>query len=129
MKNRFLAVSAAMLFVFAAGGELLHAQQSLSAQIPFEFKVGDRSLPAGAYRIEVKSGSQTLYLTNKSSGDQIAVPYLSRISSRADVKSGVVFDKDNGASYLSEVYLGGGDGYYLKGAPGDHSHTALKGTN
>ncbi len=39
------------------------------------------------------------------------------------------FDKTGDKCYLSEIHLSDSDGYFLQGAPGQHTHTKVKATH
>ena len=56
---RFLTLSSIVIAAGAAGATA-HAQ-SLRADVPFEFKVGDQTMPAGSYKVtRLKSESTTV---------------------------------------------------------------------
>ena len=52
MKKQALAVAVALLLSAIASGVCYAQQPTLAVHIPFAFQVGDKTLPAGEYRIE-----------------------------------------------------------------------------
>ncbi len=96
----------------------------VTATVKFPFQVGKESLPAGKYRIYAVDSR--LMIRNVDTGRVINVTYLTRLSSR-EGGSQVVFDRDAGTFFLSEIYLPGTDGYHLQGAPGKHTHVKVEG--
>ncbi|MFY9530761.1 MAG: hypothetical protein WAR24_17810, partial [Candidatus Acidiferrales bacterium] len=52
MKKQALAVAVALLLSAIASGVCYAQQPTLAVHMPFAFQVGDKTLPAGEYRIE-----------------------------------------------------------------------------
>ena len=99
----------------------------LKANVGFAFTAGDKSFPAGSYEFAVDSETVVLKITSKADGKSVAVPTLTRLSARSDIKQPIlVFDRAGEKSYLTELYVEGEDGYYLKGAPGKHQHVQVE---
>jgi len=125
MKKHLLAGSFMALFVLSMSGKALYAQ-SVTVDVPFEFKAGNKDFAAGSYKIQpMKQSPNTLSFRNMKTGDTTLVPFVTRLSPRDPSKGTAVFDKQSNQSYLSEVYLPGLDGFHLQGAPGEHTHAVL----
>jgi hypothetical protein len=57
MKKNLLILIAALIFVNALAANNVSAQslKFISAEVPFDFQIGDKIFPAGAYRLETMS--------------------------------------------------------------------------
>ena len=112
MKRIITNVSSLMVvaLLFTAAG---YAQRVfVKADVPFEFKVGQQTLPAGEYRI-TQIASNTLALRD-SNNRQVAVALTSpMISYTPGFTAKLRFDSKDGHSVLSEVWADGGTGYEL----------------
>ena len=122
-----------VLFLGFVGVNSIKAQNPilLNVNVPFEFKAGDKLLPAGNYEVtrNVSSGDNVLLVRKSDGSASSLIQVITRISGR-DTESGeVVFDKVGDSYYLAELFVPGSDGYDLPGArPQKHSHYAVKGT-
>jgi hypothetical protein len=125
MKKHLFVGAFVALFVLVGSGKTLHAQ-SVTVDVPFQFKAGNTDFPAGSYKIRaLKQSPGTLSFRNANTGETTLVPFITRLSPRDPSKGAAVFDKQDNQSYLSEVYLPGLDGFHLQGAPGAHTHKVL----
>jgi hypothetical protein len=125
MKKQSWTVLAVALFTLAASGNLLLAQM-ITVAVPFEFKVGDRTMPAGSYDFRRSKDDTTLTIRSLDTGEESIVAFITRLSPREDRKGSLAFDETNNTHYLSEVYMPGIDGFHLQGAPGEHHHSMLE---
>jgi hypothetical protein len=126
MKKQAIAVLGVLLLLPWIGT----AQSSftgLTAEISFPFMAGDKSLPAGNYELRASDSLNTLTVTNVKTKQSSMVMVFTRLSPRAAGEAVLVFDKEGGQHYLSEVYFPGMDGFAFKGATGQHSHEIIKG--
>ncbi len=105
-------------------------QPIVTGNIPFAFTAGDSQLPAGHYQIgEADITAPVLEIKNLDTGKSVFVPYVTRLAARAAGDSVVIFDVQGEHKYLSEVYAGIDDGYYIEGARGMHTHSTVKMSN
>jgi len=95
------------------------------AKVPFEFTVGKTTLPAGTYDIQERDDA-TLLLRNRDTTQVTPIMIVTRLAARGSNEVGLVFDETDDKSYLSEVHITWGDGFYLGGAPGKHTHVTIK---
>ena len=125
MKKRNIVVTAGILLAFGLGATSLWAQKT-EFQTSFKFMVGKEEAPPGSYKVEAMPGGQNyLAVRNAETGHVFYVPILTRISAKSATEASVVFDKVGETYYLAEVYIAGGDGFHLQGAPGAHKHVKV----
>ncbi len=123
MKNRLSTLLAAVALVVAGGPFASAADLLATGKIPFAFRAGQASLPAGKYDVlRDSSRDDVLLLRDYDAKKSAIVPFETRLSQRMATKAELIFDKDANGYYLSEVYIPAMDGFYLKGAPGAHTH-------
>ena len=104
MRTRFLPVTVAILGSMLAGSYA--KADSLEAQIPFEFVIGDKVLSPGAYIIDVagETGPSVLTIRTKESGERVMFDTI-QISQKDDPDMlGLVFDTLGNKTYLTEVW-------------------------
>jgi hypothetical protein len=130
MKKRIGGIVTLLLMVMAASVLVVHAQQ-VTAKIPFEFRSGKKTLPAGTYDITYnKSAPNVLNLRNQSGGAITEVPVITRLAAKDQPGLGahMVFDEVETAHSLAEFWLPGVDGFYLGGETALHTHVTINAT-
>jgi hypothetical protein len=103
MKNlrSILAALAVLLMATAA-----HAQQTrLSATVPFNFVVGDRSYPAGDYLFSNSDAVLKITNTEQAKTELILSNACHRVTPSADTK--LVFDTMGGYYFLRQIWVAG----------------------
>jgi hypothetical protein len=82
--------------------------QVLRADIPFEFTVGKKTLPAGEYRITLPAtGDASKVIFRSVEGDSISMAMTQGVSSaKAEVSTGLVFIKAGDKRVLYQVFDG-----------------------
>jgi hypothetical protein len=88
---------------------LLLAQNNETAEIPFDFHVGQSTLPAGTYTVIKASASGVLQLRNDDTRGSILVAAQGR--EQADTDAKLTFRCYDGDCYLSAVWIPGTPGY------------------
>ena len=127
MKRRAFVTIAAFVVAFVAGGAVAYAQ-STSADIGFPFVAGGKEMAAGKYAVEVTATGQ-VSLTGPDRG-RILMPVITLLGRHdRDTDPEFVFDKIDGKLVLSEVWIGGKDGFLLLATKGPHEHAVLGGSN
>ena len=125
MQRRFVAVVAAVVLL-----PLLGVSQTPSAtvvaDISFEFHAGKEVLPAGTYEFKPDAHGDVVSVMNVKAKNTILTPVLTRISQRPGNEAMVVFDKVGDQCYLSELHMPVADGFHFTGAPGHHTHVAVR---
>jgi hypothetical protein len=100
MKNlRSILVALAVLVMATAA----HAQQRVTATVPFNFVVGDRTYPAGDYSISNNSG--VLQITNADKSEMILSQACESNKPSANTK--LVFDSMGGNYFLRQIWVAG----------------------
>jgi hypothetical protein len=120
----------ALVAVFQLSGALAFAQgsQKIVAEIGFPFVAGDKDMPAGKYTIEVTAAGPVMLLGP--GGVRAVLPVITSLGRHdQDPDSEFVFDKIDGKSVLSELWLPKRDGLLLLATKAPHQHAVLGGSN
>jgi hypothetical protein len=123
-----LRISAITLAVACmAGASVAYAQETLTMETSFAFRVGAAVHPPGKYQLSVTSNEEILTVTPNKGAATVA-PIVTRLAASEPPSSGakVIFDKAGDLYYLSEVWLPGVDGYLLLATKGKHTHVSVK---
>ncbi|MFZ0426953.1 MAG: hypothetical protein WAO20_02465 [Acidobacteriota bacterium] len=121
MKKQFWTLLTVVFLLAGMNVAVAQSKSSMSFSVPFPFKVGETTFTAGVYRLTFDGGnSRNLQLVNTGTRQTQFVRFITRLSSRSEGK--VVFDTVKQERYLSEVYMGGTDGFQILGTPEDHGH-------
>ncbi len=141
MRKSLIAVFATVVIVAGFSGfSNLAAAPSAKAnfEVSFGFKAADKVHAGGKYEISFQEGDDYFSLRNLKTGQVTVVPFLTRTEGRGQCKScgkpigeaELVFQQDEGAPYLSDVYMPHSDGFHLGGAPGkEHQHVGMESGN
>lgn len=100
MKNlrSILAAFAVLLMATAA-----HAQQKITATVPFNFVAGDRAYPAGDYTIG--ADGVVLKIANGEKTEVMLSQACESLTPSADTK--LVFDRMGGSYFLRQIWVAG----------------------
>jgi mono/diheme cytochrome c family protein len=111
MPSRFIAV--ALLALFAVGLAFGQAERGMKFEIPYEFTLGSKVLPAGTYNFYVDNVGLTV---QPASGGKFHELIVSRLSGPAEFlqDGALVFEKMNDKRILSEVWIPGTDGLLVR---------------
>jgi cytochrome c553 len=118
MAGRLLAF---LLVTFLAVGPAFGQRGQVErVQIPYEFTVGSKVLPAGTYTFSV---ADILVRVVSATGGEVRERIITRINGPNQfLRDGsLVFDKTGGGHILSELWIPGEDGILLHSIPKDHS--------
>jgi hypothetical protein len=106
MKRRFFATLSS-LTLFTAAGAFAQSTQVLKADIPFEFHVGGKTLPAGTYHVRPQIQPGILSIRS-AEGEDGAVVQTNGGGSRRDLDTGkLVFTRYEDTYFLSMVWTPG----------------------
>jgi mono/diheme cytochrome c family protein len=128
MKTRGVMARSLMAFLlvvfFAASAALAQTVQAMRFEIPHEFTVGSKVMPAGKYTFSVDNFG--LAVKSATSGT-VHTNIITRLSGPAEfLRDGsLIFDKTEGGRVLSEIWLPGGDGLLLHRTPANHHREVL----
>jgi hypothetical protein len=97
------------LFVVLAGTNAYgQSSTKLKASVPFDFRVGSQSLPAGEYTVAPKS--PTIVVIQSKDGHQSAVAQSNAVQANQSPANGKLIFNRNGALYfLSQIWTPGDD--------------------
>ncbi len=99
---------------------------NVTVDIPFQFFVGTKSLPAGTYKFSANANLSTINVTSTDGKEKAMSAVLTRLSAKPDTEATAVFDVIGNDHYLSEFYPSGLDGFCFKGAAANHTHLIIK---
>jgi hypothetical protein len=107
-------VLAAVLFAVAPASGLFAQSSDMTAKIPFDFRLGDKLMPAGEYRVQQQSA--LLILKQQGSGHAAAAQLTTPSSRReASEKGALQFTRYGNQYFLSNVWTAGArDGRALR---------------
>ncbi len=109
---------------------VLYAQMPPPAetvQIPFDFSVGAKVLPAGQYRVLEGDPGMVLIERLGPSKTSVFAPILTRLAAQPNQGAAqLVFDKIGNSYTLSEVWFAGFDGYLIATTTQKHEHAIVK---
>ncbi len=116
------------MFSFALSSPAAAQAEAAIVNIPFQFIVGDRVLPAGSYRIAPQKDDWSLVAINSLS-EKVAVFVTTVSLGKAEPvtsTSEVKFAKHAGQYFLSEVAVPGMDARLIRVTPGQAQRTLAK---
>jgi hypothetical protein len=123
MNRRVFVTLVAFAVVYFAGGAIAQAQ-SLSTDVAFAFSAGGKDMPAGKYTVE-QSAAGPVALSGPN-GVRVVMPVITSLARHPqDQDAGLVFDKKDGKSILSEVWFPNREGLLLSATAGPHEHAIV----
>src|SRR5262245_26254248 len=103
MRKLSIILSPTVLLLLAAG-PVYGQWTTLKGQIPFDFSVGNKNLPADTYSLKKgASPSDALTIYSKTDGS-IFLPRILKVSSMVEPKGRLVFRKYGDQHFLAEVW-------------------------
>ena len=138
MSNKTVAILITSLMLLGLSGtSAIAAAPSAKAnfEVSFGFKAADKVHPGGQYEILFEEGDNHFSLRNVKTGQVTVVPFATRTEGRGQCKScgkpigeaEIVFQQDEGAPYLTDVYMPHSDGFHLAAQPGkEHKHVVMQ---
>ena len=115
MKVKLFAVVTALLLSVVATGTCYAQQTVLAVKIPFAFQDGNRTLPAGEYRVErVHSGTELVQRLSQVDGNAVmTIQTMSVESKDGNQNPELVFNRYGQTYFLSRIWTGGTHGRQL----------------
>ena len=115
MKAKLFFVAAALLLSVAATSTCYAQQTVLAVKIPFAFQDGNRTLPAGEYRVErLHSGTELVQQLRQIDGDAVMTVHTVSVESKAENQNPeLVFNRYGQTYFLSQIWTGGAHGRQL----------------
>jgi hypothetical protein len=113
MRNHALGLIALLAFALASSASPARAQtpstDAMVVSVPFDFRVGDKALPAGTYVVGRLSQTSSAVLVRSDDGGPSAAALTggSLQGGREDRKPKLVFNQYDGVYFLSQVWIPG----------------------
>jgi hypothetical protein len=110
MKTKVLATAVAVLVSIIAAGACRAQSGSLEVNVPFAFEVGNKTMPAGSYRVEsMPTGSGSLeILRTTSSGVRLTISTMATTLKSGTPGPALVFHRYGNLYFLSQIRTGDG---------------------
>jgi hypothetical protein len=108
MRTRALVMAGALALAAMATTRVVQAQETLRANIPFDFVAGNTSLPAGEYLVEASGPTHVLLLIGRK--DAISSAFINTnaaVSAGPQSESKLVFNRYGDRYFLSQVWTAG----------------------
>ncbi len=128
MKSHVSAAAVACAAAFALAGSLAWAAGPVAVDIPFQFAVANRELPAGHYELEPSGAGPSKLVVKSADGGVAIAPVIERLADTGGKEPTTVFDEKNGKYFLSEVHIPGQDGLLVGIVKGEQAHKVVIGT-
>jgi hypothetical protein len=111
VRKRALLMAVVMALTILASTRVASAQQLMVVNIPFDFAVGNKTLPAGEYSVKDSPALNTLLLLDREDPAQGAfLPTLSVDAREIQSESKLVFNRYGNRYFLSQVWSAGRSG-------------------
>jgi hypothetical protein len=105
MKTQILAIAGAVVVSTFMAGECKAQSQTLEAKVPFAFEVGDKTVPAGNYRIEsIPTGAGSLQVIRNAKGDvQVTLSTIAVTARSANSGPELIFHRYGNRYFLAQI--------------------------
>lgn len=109
MKTKVLATATVLLSVVAAS-ECRAQSRPLEVSVPFAFEVGNKTLPAGSYRVEsVPTGAGSIEIIQSNNGDvRLPIPTTAATLTNGTPASALIFHRCGNYNFLAQIRTGDG---------------------
>jgi len=127
MRTRFL-VMVGFLSLLAVVSAFGQEELKLEANIPFQFVVEGKVLPAGQYTFTRDAGVQKIITVSSPDKVRALAPIITWMAGEMHTTpedSHIVFDKLGDTYYLSEIWIPGEDGFLLHSTKEKHTHRTI----
>jgi len=128
MTKQILTMAAALAFTALAPVQS-HAQQVTQANVPFAFQVGNKSMPAGEYRIQRALPSNTALQLIRRTDSSAAMLVLTNPTDTRSNNAELIFHCYSNECFLSEIRTGHGQGLKLAVSRGEKELSHANGEN
>jgi hypothetical protein len=108
MKKRSFVMASLLVLCSMAATQAARAQQPMVASIPFAFVVGNTTLPAGDYRVQVLDRNSKVLLIHCSDSSASAIVITNAAQAKElSSESKLVFNRYGNRYFLSQVWTAG----------------------
>jgi hypothetical protein len=130
MKTKLL-IMVSVLALFGATSGFAQLGEVVRANIPFQFTVGSKLLPAGEYDFNRDALDTAIRVVSVKPGQDADVLVVTRLAAEihhSQRDSHIVFDKVGDKYILAEFWIPEADGYLLNITKGQHTHRTVMGS-
>jgi hypothetical protein len=115
MKTKSLAMASAVLLSIIGAGVCGAQTRILEVNVPFAFEVGNKTVPAGSYRVEtVPTGNGSLQTLRSNSGEaRLTISTMPATTNSGTPSPSLVFHRYGNRCFLAQIRTGGGHVRYL----------------
>ncbi|MGB2889711.1 MAG: hypothetical protein WBC04_18615 [Candidatus Acidiferrales bacterium] len=115
MKKQAFELAVGLLVSMGAASVCYAQQPTLAGDIPFAFQVGDKTLPAGEYRVEsMSTGSRDVQLIRQTDGSALTVVLTMAVDSKdGNSQPELIFNHYGNSYFLSQIWMGAERGRQL----------------
>jgi hypothetical protein len=107
MKTQILAITGAVVLSTLMAGECRAQSRTLEAKVPFGFEVGDKTMPAGNYRIEsMPTGAGSLQVIRSANGDVRVTLWTIAIPANGNSEPELIFHRYGNHYFLAQIQTG-----------------------
>jgi hypothetical protein len=110
MKTKILATAVAALVSIVATGTCRAQSGSLEVNVPFAFEAGNKTMPAGSYRLEsMRTGAGSLEILRTTSSDvRLTISIMSTVLKVGTPGAALIFHRYGNRYFLAEIRTGDG---------------------
>jgi hypothetical protein len=128
MRKRLGVFAAALAVTIVAGATAAYAQGAVVSEVPFAFKLGNKTFEPGTYTFRPDDQNAVITITSPKWASSPAIVETRLGEPDPSLADGrLVFDKVGQVYYLSELWLPGAeDGFLLHITKEPHTHVNVK---
>jgi hypothetical protein len=110
MKAKIMAMAGVVLLSIVVAGECQAQSRSLEVSVPFAFEAGNKTMPAGSYRVEsVPTGAGSLEtLRSNNGGVRVTISTMVTAPNSGTPASVLVFHRYGNRYFLAQIRAGDG---------------------
>jgi hypothetical protein len=108
MKTQILAIAGAVVLSTLMAAECRAQSRTLEAKVPFAFEVGDKTMPAGNYRIEsMPTGAGSLQVIRSANGDvRVTLSTIAIPAKNGNSEPELIFHRYGNHYFLAQIQTG-----------------------
>ena len=120
-------LAVAVVVAVVAGTSLAYAQEEAVSEVPFAFRVGEKSFQPGKYTFRTDDIRMIVTISDAAGTEAVAIAETRLAAPESPLAEGkLVFDKVGETYYLSELWTPGDDGFLLHSTRERHSHAVVR---
>lgn len=110
MKTKILAMASAVVLSIIGAGVCGAQTRTLEVNVPFAFEVGNKTVPAGSYRVEtVLTGNGSLHTLRSNSGEAwLTISTMAATTNSGTPSPSLVFHRYGNRYFLAQIRTGSG---------------------